>query len=94
MPSLPHLSLADLEPHVEVINRLADNGWKLCMNHLDAGWHVSLTHQSLGVCEVTIHENGQSTSWDGTGLNIHARSRLLGAALAEAISQANSQPVS
>lgn len=93
-PSLPHIALSDLAPHIETINRLADEGWQITMNHLGAQWHVGLTHQSLGVCEVRLHDDGsQTTSYDGTGLSIHARSRLLKAALAEALGQADAQPI-
>lgn len=95
MTSLPHLALTDFDPHVAAINQLADAGWTLCINHLGAQWHVSLTHQSLGRDTVTIHGDGvQTSAWGDSPLNIHAHSRLLGAALEQAISEAGAQPVS
>lgn len=74
---LPHLSTADLAPHVEAINRLADAGWSVCMNQLGPQWHVGIAHASDTRLEHVVH----------------ARSRLLGHALKQAIDEAESTPI-
>lgn len=88
--NLPLLSESDLLPHLAALNDLIAKGWSPTINILPRfnEWHVELSHTSLGTPMVTLHDGGQSSSWDDSDRSIHENCRVLGVALNRAIARA------